>query len=559
MEQFPLLTIFGGVALLVFGVRYLRKGLDRLFGQRLGAWMQQLASRRGLSFMSGIVMSVAAASSTTMSLLAVQTVKAGHMTARQMLRIMLGANIGLTIKVLLISVNLEQYAPIVILAGVALYQFTHGNRSRGIGQVLLAIGFIFFGIDVMRRAAEVAVVQSAEGTTGIWGVIDFGALQQLPVLLAVFAVVMALALQSSTATIGLVIGLGAAEAVTFRAAIPVVLGANVGLAVTTLVVGWRVLEPRRLALANLLLKAGVATAALVVLQIIGDAVPEPTGLVGFGLAIAAVHTGYNVLVAAAGLPLAGPVTDLMERLVPTPAPGARKAFGPKYIDSGPLGGVALAVGQSLREITHVSEITRGMLHDVWAAMKTDNEKLAREVSVRDDQVDLLDTEIKRFLTRLAREEAGEYDADEQMRQLRYLAELETIGDIIDKNLCDLALKKIRLHAAFSPEGAQELDDFFQKIAENAMIAETAFTTRDLALAKQLLRHKERIDQYERDLRDRHFTRLNEGLVQSHETSAIHLDLLTHLKRVNSHVTHVAYAILQDTQPTTHTPPSGAGE
>ena len=146
-----------------------------------------------------------------------------------------------------------------------------------------------------------------------------------------------------------------------------------------------------------------------------------------------------------------------------------------------------------------------------------------------------------------------------MRQLRYLAELETIGDIIDKNLCDLALKKIRLRAAFSPEGAQELDDFFQKVAENAMIAETAFTTRDMALAKQLLRHKERIDQYERDLRDRHFTRLNEGLMQSHETSAIHLDLLTHLKRVNSHVTHVAYAILQDTQPTTHTPPSGAGE
>jgi phosphate:Na+ symporter len=559
MDQFPLLTIFGGVALLVFGVRYLRKGLDRLFGQRLSTWMQRLASRRGLSFVSGIVMSVVAASSTTMSLLAVQMVRAGHMTARQMLSIVLGANIGLTIKVLLISINLEQYAPIVILVGVALFQFTHTNRSRGIGQVLLAIGFILLGIDVMKDAAQASVTQAPEGAVGFWGIINFDILQQHPLLLAVFAAMLAMALQSSTATIGLAIGLSAAEAMSFRTAVPVVLGANVGLAVTTLIVGWRALEPRRLALANLLLKVVVAALGLGVLMLIGDHMPEPARPIAFGLAIAAVHTGYNFVVAAVGLPLAGPVTDLMHRLVPTPAPQPGKTFGPKYISSGPIGEVALALGQSMREVTYVSEIIRGMLHDVWSALKTGNERLARDVAVRDDQVDLLDTEIKRFLTTLAREETGEYDADEQMRQLRYLAELETIGDIIDKNLCDLAEKKIRLRAEFSPEGARELDDFFQKVAENAMIAETAFTTRDKTLARQLLRHKERIDQYERDLRDRHFTRLNEGLVQSHETSAIHLDLLTHLKRINSHVSHVAYAILQDMQPTTPTPPSGAGE
>ncbi|MHC4102621.1 MAG: Na/Pi cotransporter family protein, partial [Planctomycetota bacterium] len=370
MEQFPLLTIFGGVALLVFGVRYLRKGLDRLFGQRLGIWMQQLAARRGLSFMSGVVMSVVAASSTTMSLLAVQTVKAGHMTARPMLRIVLGANIGLTIKVLLISVNLEQYAPIAILAGVALFQFTHGNRSRGIGQVLLAIGFIFFGIDVMKQAALVSQAQSADGAAGFWRIINFDILQQYPLLLAVFAAMMAMALQSSTATIGLAIGLGVADAMSFRAAIPVVLGSNVGLAVTTLVVGWRGLEPRRLALANLLLKVVVAAVGLAVLGLLGDAVPEPARPIGFGLAIATAHTGYNVVVAALGLPLVGPVTDLMERIVPTPAPGPHKTFGPKYISDGPVGGVALALGQSLREVIHVSEIVRGMLHDVWAAMKS---------------------------------------------------------------------------------------------------------------------------------------------------------------------------------------------
>jgi phosphate:Na+ symporter len=333
-------------------------------------------------------------------------------------------------------------------------------------------------------------VQSTNGDEGLWSMINFDVLREHPTILAVFAALMAMAIQSSTATIGLVIGLGAAEAVSLRLAVPVVIGANVGLAVTMLIVGWADLESRRLALANLLLKIVVAAAALAALGLIGAALPEPAGPVGFGLAIAAVHTGYNIVVAAAGLPLLGAVTDVMERLVPAPVLGPEEQFGPKYISSGPLPGVRLALGQSQREITHVSEITREMLHGVWAALKAGSEKRARDVGARDDEVDLLDTEIKRFLTKISRDEIGAHDADEQMLQLRYLAELETIGDIIDKNLCNLVIKKIRLRAEFSPEGAEELDDFFQKVAQNAMIAETAFTTRDATLARQLLRHKE---------------------------------------------------------------------
>ena len=572
MQPFPppLLTLFGGVALLVFGVRYLRKGLDRLFGQRLGPWMQRLAARKGWAFLAGLAVSMVAPSSTTMSLLAVHSVRAGHLTARQMLTIVLGANIGLTVMVLLIALELQDVAPLLFLLGVLLFQFTRGNRSRGIGQVILALGFILMGIGIMKEAAasahqvwevsmQAAQAAGEEAPPSVWGIINFENLQQHPVPLLVFAALMALLLQSSTATIGLVIGLGAAQAFSLRAAIPAVIGANVGLAVTTLIVGWRLLEPRRLALGNLFLKLVVAAAGVVGVILFGDMLPEQFTPGGFGLVIAGVHTGYNVLVAAIGLPSVGLVTRLMERVVPPPAPGKRRSFAPRYITGGPIGGVALALGQSLREITHVSEIIRGMLRDVWTALNTSDEKLARDVAERDDRVDLLDVEIKRFLTRLAKEEPGDYDADEQMRQLRYLTELETIGDIIDKNLSELVLKKIRIGAEFSKDGAEELKDFYEKIAENVVIAETAFTTRDRSLAQQLIRHKERIDQYERDLRDRHFARLNAGLAESHETSAIHLDLLTHLKRINSSVSHVAFAILEDYKPSEPTGIAGTGE
>jgi len=266
------------------------------------------------------------------------------------------------------------------------------------------------------------------------------------------------------------------------------------------------------------------------------------------LAVAGLHTGYNVVVAIVGLPTIGLISSLLVHLVPTPLPGKPGAFGPRYITGGPIGGAALAMGQARREIMHTSEIVSSMLRDAWQALKSNNEQLIREVSQRDDQVDLLDTEIKRFLTGLAREEPEQFDADEQMRQLRYLSELETIGDIIDKNISELILKKIRLGASFSDDGEKELDDFYDKVRENFNIAENAFPTRDRQLAQQLLRHKERINQYEHELRDRHFARLNAGLAEAYETSAIHLDLLTHLKRINSCLSHLAYAILQDTEP-----------
>ena len=545
-----LLNISGGVVLLLFGVRYLRKALDRLFGPRLGLWLRRLVARPRWAFLAGLGVSVVAPSSTTISLLAVQTIQTTRLTARQMLTMMLGANIGLTVMVLFIGFRIEHYAPILILIGGILFMYFQRSRVRGAGQFILAFGFLFLGIDVMRRAAEAGVTDGL----GMDGVINFAELHHHTILLAVVAALLTMILQSSTAAIALAIGLGAADAVSFRFTVPVVIGANVGMACTTLIVAWRTFEARRLALANLLLKSLVAALGLIVLTMLGDRLPEPDPQY-LSLATVAVHSGFNLVVAAIGLPLVPSVISLVHSLLPAPHAGMKKQFGPKYINGGVSGSVALALGQSLHEILHMSEIIGGMLTDMWRALKAGDEHLAQDVSARDDQVDLLESAIKEYLTRLVKEEQDEDDADEQMRQLRYVSELETIGDIIDKNLCQLIVKKIRLAVSFSREGEKELDDFFSRIAHNFTIAQTAFTTRDPQLAQQLMRNKEQINVYENELRDRHFARLNAGLTESHETSAIHLDLLTHLKRINSSLSHVAYAILRSRPAPRPTPPS----
>ncbi len=531
-----LLIIAGGVALLLFGVRFLRKGLDRLFGMRLGHWVQRAGEKPGRAFLTGIGVSAIAPSSTTMSLLAVQAVQAGQMNARQMLAVMLGANIGLTIMVQFVALDLDQFAPILILIGVFLYQYFTRNRIRGVGQVLLSLGIIFLALGVIKSAVPSEI--DPDGDLGRLIAIA----ENYPVGIMLLAAVLTIVTHSSTAAIGLLIGLLSAGAVGFDMTVPAVFGANVGLAITTMIFGWSQLESRRLAMGNLALKLLGALIGLAMLPLLlawlNEIPISPT------IKLACVHTGFNVAIAIIGLPLVAPMSRMLDKLIPTPKRGQGDRDAPRYLDLQSTHDVRLAMGQSAREIMRVAEIVRSMFDDIWKALKDNDEELVAEVGRRDDQVDKLDAAIKKFLTRSIKDDIEGDDADEQLRQLRYLSELETIGDIIDKNIVELVKKKIRLGAYFSKSGMAELDEFHRKIGENLLISETAFAQRDTKLAEQLLRHKETVSSMEQEMRDKHFARLNEGLQESHETSAIHLDLLTHLKRINSCVTHVAYAILR---------------
>ena len=536
-----LLMIGGGVALILFGVGHLRSGLDRLFGSRLESTVQTLAHTRLRAFATGLGVSIVAPSSTTISMLGVQTVQSGRLSARQGLAIMLGADIGLTLTVQLLALNVEQYAPILVLLGVAMSQFMDGSRARGIGQSILSLGIVFIGIKIIKDSAGAITVDGDLETLLLLS-------KAHPLIMAGLAAILTMILQSSTATIALLIGIvsGTDIEIPLQTAIVWVVGANLGVACTTIVLGWKQIESRRLAFGNFLVKAMMAVLVFVTLPTLADYVQNIPG--EYAQRIAHTHTGFNVALAILALPLVVVISRCVELLVPERRIQTRE-FGPRYIDihSTP-DSVPLALGQSRQEILHMSELVREMLVDLWAGMKQGDERLIQLVADRDDRVDLLDEQVKRFLTKLVSSITNENDAAEQMRQLRYASELETIGDIIDKNLSELALKKISMQAEFSPEGTQEIDDFFGKVLENMNIAEAAFATRDVNLAKQLLRHKDRLGNYYRELRDRHFTRLNAGAEAAHETSAIHLDLLTHLRRINSAVSHVSFVILLTPEP-----------
>jgi phosphate:Na+ symporter len=529
-------NIAGGVATILFSIRFLRKGLDRIFGKQLWVWVQRFAKRPLGGLATGTAVSILTPSSTGMSLFAVQAVQAGHVTTRQMLPVVLGADIGLTVIIQMAALNVDALAPALIFVGVAMFQFMKNTKTRGIGQILVSLGFLFIGIEMIKSVAR-----------GIDPNGNFAHLLQIlthyPLVMLLTAAGVSMVLQSSTATVGLLIGLASQDAqiLPLPLAVAVVLGANLGTGCTMLVFGWTHVQSRRLALANVMIKGAMCFAVLALMPLVVSGLEAyPSSMMR---KVADMHTGFNLAKALLALPLIFPVLLLIEKLIPEPPSGATE-LGPKYLSSGPIENIALAEGQALREIMRVAELVRLMLDDVWRALRSNDEKLVRDVSSRDDQIDLLDREIKRYLTRLSAHGLDQHEATEQMRQLRYLSELETIGDIIDKNICELVQKKIKLGVDFSPDGWRDLAELFKQVAQNALIADTAFHTRDAVLAQQLLDNKRVLDETVRELRDRHFARLNEGRPESHQTSAIHLDILTNLKRINSHLSHVAYATLQ---------------
>ncbi|HEY9249084.1 MAG TPA: Na/Pi symporter, partial [Rariglobus sp.] len=250
-----LIDIAGGVALILFGIRFLRKGLDRLAGERIHRWTATLQKRRGASLLAGLAFGTVAPSSTAQTLFTLQLLHAGRLAGDRLLLFLLGAGIGITATVQLISFHLFDYYAVLLVLGLIGFQYGRSETIRGAGQTLLGLGFVFLAMVLTGSAARMLTVDADFQTV-------MGVVSHYRLALVVFAALVTVLMQSSTASIGLVLALGEAGAVDLPVVVAVVIGTNLGLGFTSLIAGWGTLPGRRLTAANLLLKGAVAAAAL---------------------------------------------------------------------------------------------------------------------------------------------------------------------------------------------------------------------------------------------------------------------------------------------------------
>ncbi|MBI4735689.1 MAG: Na/Pi cotransporter family protein, partial [candidate division NC10 bacterium] len=483
------------------GIYTLRKGSDQLFGLRLRTLIQRATRSNLRSLFTGFLMSILTPSSTAIALLAMEAVQAGYIGVHQVLIFMLGANIGFTLTVQLLACKVYVYHSVCIAVGVPLYLFTRRPGLRGTGRILLGVGFLLLSLQIL-SAAVTPLKESGE----VLQVMTV--LENHPMWLVVFALILKTLLQSATATIGIAIAMAAQDILPVKAAVAVVLGANLGIAVTALIVGFRQLDTRRVALGNLLFKVcGVAVCVALLpgwVEMLRWISPH-----GATQVIANAHTMFNVGLALVFTPLTPFVARLAERLAPTPVQREER-FGAKHLDRSALESPTLALGQATREILHMADHVSTMLRDSHRAFQGHDPALCAKIQADDDKVDLLNTEVKSFLVALSEQGLSHEESRREVALLGFAGELENVGDTIH-NLVELAEKKIKLGVDFSKNGWQDLDELYRKILVNYEIAVAAFTGRDRELAEQLLRHKQFINRWERELRNRHFERLHDGL------------------------------------------------
>ncbi|HVM61754.1 MAG TPA: Na/Pi cotransporter family protein [Verrucomicrobiae bacterium] len=532
-------NFLAGIALMLLGTHDLRVGSDRAFGAKLRQWLRTATKRSLRAMIAGFLISVLLPSSTAVSLLAVEAIDAGYVTLPHMLALMLGANIGFTVTVQLLAFKFYIYYAIFIVAGAPFYLFSPKQTTRGAGQILLGVGFLLLSIGMLTDA-----VAPWKNSAEIRQVLEL--LENHPWSLVGFTALLTVALQSPTSAVGIAMALCIQQVLTLNAAVAMVIGANIGVAVTGLIAGFARSETRRMAIGNLLFKLVGALACTPLLPPLIRAL-KPISPSGDAQLIANAHLLFNVAITVVFLPLVAVAANLLEKFVPELA-RATDEFGPRYLDPSALASPALALAQVAREILHMGDIVRQMLHDAHACFHENDDAQCQKVQKADDKIDLLNSAIKTYITRVSESALRPEESRREVALLTFATELETIGDIIDKNLMDLARKKIAMRVDFSREGADELDGFFQKVLANFDVALSAFASQDKTLADQLLARKREINELERDLRNRHFHRLQEGLKESFETSAIHLDVLTNLKAINSHLTSVAYPIVENNQP-----------
>ncbi|HUN53290.1 MAG TPA: Na/Pi cotransporter family protein [Candidatus Sulfotelmatobacter sp.] len=536
MATMILLDLMGGVALLLWGLHMVHSGVMRAYGADLRRFLGTTLRNRFTALLAGLGVTTLLQSSTATGLMTASFAADGLVGLVPALAIMLGANIGTSLIVQVLSFDVSAVSPVLLIVGVVAFRQGGRTRTRDLGRVAIGLGLMLLSLHIL-----LDTLAPAEQAPAVKALLS--AVTDQPLLCLLIAAALTWAAHSSVAIVLLVMSLAYADFITPAAALAFTVGANLGSAINPVVEGGKGGNPasRRLPIGNLLNRLVGCILVLPFLHPIADLFVrfEPN----LSRMTADFHTAFNVVLAVAFiLPLDG-LAWLLTRYLPEQQ-RPTDAATPLYLDESALGTPSVALACAARETLHMGDIVEVMLRQTMTALMTDDRKLVAEISRMDNAVDKLDEAVKLYVTKVTRESLGEADSRRAMEIISFSINLEHVGDIIDKNLMELAAKKIKRKLQFSKEGAAELLAFHRRVLENLKLAFGIFISGDVKVARKLIEEKAALRTAELAAADSHLARLREGRPESIETSSLHLDILRDLKRIHSHICSAAYPVLE---------------
>jgi phosphate:Na+ symporter len=531
-----ILDLMGGVALLLWGLHMVHSGVVRAFGTELRRLLGVALRNRVRAFFAGALVTTLLQSSTATGLMAASFVTGGAVDLVPALSVMLGANVGTTLVVQALSFNISVVTPVLLCLGVVAFKRSGRTRTRDLGRVAIGAALMLLALHLL--LGTLGAVESAPAARAL-----LAAITGQPVLCLLVGAVLAWAAHSSVAVVLLVMSLATAHFVTPLAALALVLGANLGSAINPLLEASQPGNPasRRLPIGNLLTRVTGCLAVLPFLQVITDMLlrleTHPARLA------ADFHTAFNVVLALAFIaPLPG-LAALLTRWLPAQTKPADPAT-PVYLDITAAGTPSVGLVCAAREVLRMGDLVETMLRQTMTAFLSSDRKLVAEISRMDDAVDSLNEAVKLYVTRMTRDSLDDRDGHRAMEIVSFAINLEHVGDIIDKNLMDLARKKIQRGITFSKDGEAELVAFHQHVVDNLRLAVGIFMSGDINVARQLIAAKAELRTTEFAAAERYLVRLREGSPETIESISLDLDILRDLKRIHSHLCSAAYPVLE---------------
>jgi len=538
MEPFSAVEFLGALAVFIYGIRLSRIGVQLFAGNRLQSLISSLTDNRFAGLGVGVIVTLILQSSTATTVMLVSFAATGAITLPQAMGVILGSDIGTALVVILLSVKkISEIALLILVVGVALDILSQRKRTRYLSMMLLGFGFVFFGMHLMILATS-----PLRGNHLLVEI--FEALAQNPAYAFCAAVVFTALVQNSATTLGLCIALAFSNLISLPDAVPLVLGANVGTCASSLLNSFGGgTSARRVALSHLLFKLSGAIIAMFFLvpitKLLADFFSYSSALgTNPAAQIAFTHVGFNLCLSILFLPFINQGAWLVRKLVPEPFHSGEEIFGPKYLDPKSLETPALAFANARREILRMAEIGLEMFVKTIAVFERDDHDLLSYVEEQDDKVDILDRATKFFLAKISQETLTSEQARMQLNLVAITSDLEEICDVVNKNVLELAEKKIQKGRHFSIDGWNEIKDVHAKIVENYGLMLSSLTSKDETIARKVMRHEKHLAVLEDRYREAHLLRLHKGLKETIETSSIHLDLLANFRRINSKLTAI---------------------
>ncbi len=530
-----LLNLLAAIALLVWGTHIVRTGVLRLFGDTLRQVINRSVGNRMRAMAAGMAVTSLVQSSTATCLIVASFVGRGLMATSAALAVMLGADVGTSLMVVVFSFDLSWLSPALIFVGVVLF-ISHEKKTAGrLGRVIIGLGLITLALQLISQASQPLIESPTVRQL-------LAALPNEVLLDILVGAVLTVLSYSSLAIVLLIAALAEGGIVPVSVAMGLVLGANVGSGVLAVLSTAKAdVATRRLPIGNLIFKVTACTVAVPFLyqaqawlQIYLPHVAEQ---------IVAYHLLFNVCMAVLFIGVTVPAAKALEQWFRDSA-SAAAGNRPQHLDPVALATPTLAISCAAREALHQADVVETMLRGVLDVIKTNDLQLAEDLRRLDDRVDELYSAIKFYLTQISREALSEREGRRWTDIVSFTINMEQIGDIVERILQDVEDKKIRPSRSFSEAGMAEICHLHERLLSNLRLGMSVFLDGHEHDARKLLEEKARFRDLEREYANSHLARLRENTAQSVETSSLHLDLISDLKRINSLICSIAYPILE---------------